>query len=189
MSMMSKLMLQQSYENKLLHAKAQSRRLFFITFCVQSCHICPCGQFIHSHSQGSCRHSLSDVTLPKNLHFVLKVLTGVLQTIDLVPQPSVLVDDILMSHLQIMHFTTAIAFTKCCCYYGWCYWYWCCCNLTLTRLIFLDFQDFRPIAVVEPIQDLSSFELTLWQFHVQKFRPWTTHDGKHQTRISKSLKT
>ena len=56
MSMMSKLMLQQSYENKLLHAKAQSRRLFFITFCVQSCHICPCGQFLHSHSQGSCRH-------------------------------------------------------------------------------------------------------------------------------------
>ena len=63
-SMMSKLMLQQSYENKLLHAKAQSRRLFLITFCVQSCHISPCGQFLHSHSQGSCRHSLSDPPWP-----------------------------------------------------------------------------------------------------------------------------
>ena len=69
MSMMS--MMSNVNDVKLL----QSRRFFFfITFCLQSCHISPCGQLApaslkeHSHSQGSCRHSLSDLPWPIGSH-------------------------------------------------------------------------------------------------------------------------
>ena len=46
---------------------------------------------------------LSRLHLSQNIHFVHKILDGSLQIFNVVSQPSDLVDDILMSHLQLVH--------------------------------------------------------------------------------------
>lgn len=114
----------------------------------------------------------------KALYIVLKPVDGSLQTFNLAFQPSVFVDDILMSHIQlvqligyIMHFSTLAAaptnlFS--------CYWHcWCFFSSALRSFFCLAFRFFLPIAVVSRLQNLPSFFLVLWQIWWNDQLPWS----------------
>lgn len=189
--------------NKLLHSERQGRMPFFYPFLTlshaslgpspsQNMNLADSAQcFPKPKELVDTLHQMSHLTIEipllqfilKALYFDLKPMDGSLQIFNVVSQPIVLVDDILMSHIQlvqligyIMHFSTLAAaptnlFS---CYWSWCWWCYCWCffSSALRSFFCLAFRFFKPIAVVSRLQNLPSFFLVLWQWwNVQKQLP------------------